>query len=184
MSIIKQDYGELSSGGEQYEETLLWENPNPTSNFAQQAVTLSDDINNYDYISVEYKSSKPATIASKVIIPVNDFKAYSGTTASASDGNKGFRWFIGSRYQDGSNTYGYVRYVSYTSDTSITITNGYALGTTTTSVQTVVIPYKIYGVKKVGGLSETILWENTNLGATSFPNQNITLSNGNFAYYE
>ena len=33
-------------------ETVLWTNPSPSSSFAGQTVTLSDDIKNYDYVGI------------------------------------------------------------------------------------------------------------------------------------
>lgn len=34
--------------------TLLWSNPSPTSTFAAQTVTLSESLNNYDYLCLDY----------------------------------------------------------------------------------------------------------------------------------
>ena len=45
-------------GGGMLEETVLWTNPSPTSDFAAQTVTLSDSISNYDYIKFEYLMHK------------------------------------------------------------------------------------------------------------------------------
>lgn len=42
--------------GKPYQKTVLWENSSPTSNFASQTVTLSDNISNYDQIAIISKS--------------------------------------------------------------------------------------------------------------------------------
>ena len=36
-------------------KTLLWTNPNPTSNMSYGDITLSDNFDNYDYLMIEYK---------------------------------------------------------------------------------------------------------------------------------
>ena len=67
-----------SGGGGQMVETVLWTNSNPSaSTFAAQAATLSDDIDNYDYICVEYaRTYNQLTTKSKVYYPVSDYKVY------------------------------------------------------------------------------------------------------------
>lgn len=46
-------------GGETWTETLLWENPSPTADFAFTTFTeWPNDIPNYDYIKIVFKSAK------------------------------------------------------------------------------------------------------------------------------
>ena len=68
-----------SGGGGQMVETVLWTNPNPSvaTGFAAQAATLSDDINNYEWIAVEYARIYNAlTSINKVYLKVSDYKTY------------------------------------------------------------------------------------------------------------
>jgi hypothetical protein len=61
---------------EGFKEVTLWENPSPTSAFANQTVTLSDSLDNYNYIAISYiyTSATPATDASVALMSVEDFK--------------------------------------------------------------------------------------------------------------
>ena len=43
-----------SGGGGTLKETVLWTNGSPTASFAPQDVTLSDDIDNYDFLKIEF----------------------------------------------------------------------------------------------------------------------------------
>lgn len=47
--------------------TKLWENPDPTADFAQQQVTLSKDATNYDFLMIELKYRKNADYRFNVI---------------------------------------------------------------------------------------------------------------------
>ena len=51
-------------GGAKQTETVLWTNSSPTSNFADQNVTLSDSMSNYDYLKFTYKkaTNKPIKV--------------------------------------------------------------------------------------------------------------------------
>lgn len=39
-------------------EVVLWTNPSPTADFGEQTITLSDDIDNFDFIEFAYKPDK------------------------------------------------------------------------------------------------------------------------------
>lgn len=45
----------------------LWENPDPTSDFAQQQITLSEDATNYEFLMIELKYMKSADYRYNVI---------------------------------------------------------------------------------------------------------------------
>ncbi len=70
-----------SGGGGQMVETVLWTNSNPSaSTFAAQAVTLSEDIDNYDFIAIEYaRAYNNLTSKNKVYYKVSDFKTFKST---------------------------------------------------------------------------------------------------------
>lgn len=72
MSIIKQDFGEFNII---FNETVLWSNPNPAANMAPLSVTLSDSIDNYDFIKVTSRASvTDTTYLGAVLMSVEDFK--------------------------------------------------------------------------------------------------------------
>ena len=55
-------------------ETVLWTNNSPTSTFANQTVTLSDNISDYDYLCFEYRSTTGSSAkTSKVFVKTTDF---------------------------------------------------------------------------------------------------------------
>ena len=56
--------------GKTWTETLLWTNPSPTAQFNGQDVTLSEAVDNYEYIRIEYGYNKNSTTLRSVIIPV------------------------------------------------------------------------------------------------------------------
>ena len=56
------------------EETTLWTNSSPTSSFAGQAVALSDDITNYDYIRVYWRYNTTDATEVSVLMSVSDFQ--------------------------------------------------------------------------------------------------------------
>lgn len=130
-----------SGGGGTLKETVLWTNPSPTANFNRQSVTLSDDINNYDYIAVEYiysKSSVDETEKSKSIMSVTDFKKGNlGTLVS--------RTCMALGIINSSNTT-YNRQVWYRDDTTIEISACYAM-TSTATANGNAVPLQIIGIK-------------------------------------
>lgn len=63
--LIKVDYGSVGGGGVE-NATLLWTNPNPTSNFSAQ--TLALDLTNYGAILVEARFSTSGANKSIVYI--------------------------------------------------------------------------------------------------------------------
>lgn len=129
------------SGGTTPTETVLWTNPSPTANFGKQSVTLSDDINNYDYIVVEYIYSRSSTIdteKSKSIMSITDFKE-GGVGTSVS------RTCMALGIINGSNA-SYTRQVWYQDDTTIQISACYAM-TSTTQANGNAVPLQIIGIK-------------------------------------
>jgi hypothetical protein len=76
-------YSERPTG---FNETTLWTNSSPTSSFADQNVTLSDDIDNYDYIQFEYANTRTNDVRSKVIMSVSELKQTGNSTGQNSLG--------------------------------------------------------------------------------------------------
>lgn len=106
----------------------LWENPSPTSEFAGQTITLSDDITNYRYYEVIYRlSTGTAYIFNTGKIPVGSL------TALLSAYNKNYK-----------------RVISAISGTSVTFGNGQnysTYGGSTTDSNSYLIPVEILAYK-------------------------------------
>ncbi len=111
---------------------LLWTNPSPTASFAPQTISL--DLSKYDEIEIFYAGS--ASVANRWTTSVRIVKE-KGTVLSA-----------------GANLL-YWRYVT-PSNTGINFETGYATqtyGANANVDNSLIIPYKIYGIK-MGRLSE------------------------------
>lgn len=52
--MVKMRYGTPGAGGQGARVSLLWDNPNVTSTFGAQTVTLSNGIKGFDLILVSY----------------------------------------------------------------------------------------------------------------------------------
>ena len=68
---IKKKGGKKESG---FDETTLWTNNAPTSAFAAQTITLSDSIDNYDYIKISAVYSTASNTLATAMMSVADFK--------------------------------------------------------------------------------------------------------------
>lgn len=131
-------------GGEQYNETVLWTNPSPSSNFATQTITLSDSLDNYEYVGVSWAYSTSAQTGSNTnreVMLVEDFKK-AIEPASTTRTNP----IIGSR---GTNST-YARSAFYVSSTQVLFGNAFALNATGTS-NAYSIPLQVVGIQKSGG---------------------------------
>lgn len=119
-------------------ETTLWTNSSPSSNYASDTVTLSSDIDNFDYIEVEFKSHKSQSSTQKTLMSVADFKLAK---------NSGFasqytpRLAIGGSYNNNATVA--LRGVAYESDTQL-IFGTCRAGTTTKNDYA--IPVRVIGV--------------------------------------
>lgn len=117
-------------------ETILWTNSAPTSAFAAQNVTLSDDINNYKYIKISFRVSTSNSETSSVIMSVEDLKNTdvfdsTGLTYGSMSGN-GYK----------------VRDYYYVNNTSISFTSGYQINYVNTDNNSC-IPVEITGLNKL-----------------------------------
>ena len=126
--------------GKPYQKAVLWENSSPTTAFADQVVTLSDSIKNYDEIKVEYAYATNNSAKQSEYISVSDLLL----TANA-DGKYSFS--IGCT----TYSYWYVRVIYYTSDTELHISTCCRVSGNSND-NTTIIPLKIIGIKK--GLGE------------------------------
>lgn len=137
----------IGSGEGRLEETTLWENSSPTSDFSAKTVTLLQGMSNFNFVKI-YWYGNSATISygslpeecGEVIIPISNF--ISKTTTNSVRRAKLIIGGTGS----GSATAHYSRRVSYVSDTQIDFTAATAWGGTGSSNASC-IPYKISGLK-------------------------------------
>lgn len=120
----------IGGGGSGFTETSLWTNNAPTSGFANQTVTLSADMNNYDYLKIKYRISTTNSREKSELIPPTEFD-------TTNDG----RFALG-----GTASTNYARLLVKVSGTQITISDCKQFGGTTTT-NTNLIPTSIVGCK-------------------------------------
>lgn len=127
----------VGSGG--LTPTTLWSNTSPTSDFPASdttiTVTLSDDIDNYEYIKIKARRSKSDATEYAIIYSVEDFKKLNNANG-ASAGALAYNY-------NSSNS---ARVFYYTSNTSVTFELAKALNSTGTA-RTGAIPLEIIGLK-------------------------------------
>lgn len=128
-------------GGGKLDETVLWTNPNLTSDFASQTVTLSDNVDNYDFIKFVFNLSTTAATHRCSIYSVEELKTFVNPTNDWSRASSPMR--------SNSNNASFVRGIIYQSSNSLTIGNasGYQSSSTSNSA---LIPYQIIGMKYSG----------------------------------
>lgn len=127
-------------GGGQMTETVLWTNPNVANTFAEQTITLTDSITNYDYIKVTVASSTTNnTEYMDTIYKVSDFMTYVKPSSSA---NHWPQAAVGARAGGASN----FRTLLYVPDNKISISNGIISGSSSAQ-NTRVIPVTVKGLK-------------------------------------
>ena len=122
--------------GKRFDETTLWTNNAPTNTFAGQSVTISEDMDNFDYIKVKFRLSTTDATESSCSFVVSELKQFTTTSISP----------VGSIAGYTASSTSYARFISYESDTSIKITGGFRLNTSGSS-NSVLIPTSIVGCK-------------------------------------
>lgn len=127
---------------------LLWTNPDPTSEFTAKTVNL--DLSNYDSVQIVYKG----------------FRTYGESYTAKSDvGSSGCR--MGCHINTSGSAYPMVLERAY--DVTISGVQFYAgsgksTNSTSTSTQNgCCVPYKIYGIRKLGGVVNKLLRAISNL---------------------
>jgi hypothetical protein len=117
----------MASGTIKSNFTLLWENPNPSSDFAAQTISLSSS--NYKFLMVV-------------------FKRWSGGGAISAIAPKGYNIDLLTNSPEPGGARAYARLLTRVSDTSYSAAAAYmATGTTAAAVSnSSVIPIMIYGI--------------------------------------
>lgn len=116
-------------------ETTLWTNPSPTSSFASQNVSLSDNISNYDFIKIQFRVSTSVSNSASIIVSKEDLLTMTNATNTP-------KFALGAIESSVTHT----RAGYYVSDTSINIGNTYRTNSTTT-YNAVCIPTEVIGMK-------------------------------------
>lgn len=130
----------LVMGGGSESETLLWENPSPSSSFAEQNVTLSSSVDNFKKLRIEfYRTTTDRAYIYTFSFPVmlEDGTAYMYRTG-ASNPKVALSWF-------NSESSGYARQGAISSSTVFRFYENRRLNSSGT-INTHMIPYRIYGV--------------------------------------
>ena len=124
-------------GGAKQTETVLWTNPSPDSNFAGQTITLSESIDNFDYIKVTAKKAyNNSTFYTAFIVTPENFKK---TLSSLGSDRVEISFTIAGDY---------TRRVLYVDNTSVNFSLAYKLGASGTS-QSYAIPLEILGLNEL-----------------------------------
>lgn len=119
------------SGGS---ETTLWTNSSPTSNFAAQNINLSQSISNFKFIRIYWRVKASVSTENSIIVSASNFSSFGA-------GNNINALLIGIRGSSGALSGRAVRYVS---DTSLNISDAYAMNTSGSGKDSS-IPTKITG---------------------------------------
>ena len=125
-------------GGGRLKETVLWTNPNPTSSsgFANQTVTLSDNISNYKYISIKGAINYVQSERTDYFFEASQFPHFTANQAYPQP----YIGFYNNNY--------FLRLALYISDTQIAFDLGMRIiGANKTWDNTVCIPISISGWK-------------------------------------
>ena len=127
-------------GGGTLKETTLWTNPSPSSAFAAQTVTLSQDFTTFDYVRIYWMQGSANTTDVFYIDIPSDVMVESFIQS----GNP--KPFISlCAWRDDTN-YSMARRVFYSSNTKIQFTTAILMNGTGTN-NALIIPTKISGIK-------------------------------------
>lgn len=128
-------YSAKPTGG--FSETTLWTNSSPTSSFAAQSVTLSQSIQNFDYIRINYNLTKSNSTSGQVVYPSSYLASLTATS-----GNRINAGLTGGLNNNGN----WVRTITAPSNTSIAFTTA-TRGASSSSSSDNLIPTSIVGLK-------------------------------------
>lgn len=170
----------IGSGGGDYVETVLWENPSPTATpYNATTVTLSQSIQNFEYLKFVYKGDNNSTNMMNIIVSVEDFLNCLNTPGSST---ASYSLRLAHSFTSSGSSILAVRGVVYSSDTEVQFTATYRVNSSG-SYNSFCIPLKILGLKKPTSTGETVLYTNSDPTA-SYAGQTITLSQSieNFKY--
>lgn len=120
--------------GKNFDETVLWTNANPTSSYVATDITLSDDVDNYDYIKFVCRYSTSSNVTLSELCTLADFKSTLNTASN------NMRFAVASIATSSFAA----RCLSYISDTSARISAAFTASGTDNSR---IIPLSVVGCK-------------------------------------
>ena len=124
--------------GKGYTETVLWQNPSPTSEFVSGNVTLSDSLSNYKYIKIKARAATTNETIWSTIYLVDDFKTFAQNSTVSGCGHIAIMNANNARRSRG---------LVYVDDTTVNFKVAYEDGNSTL-LNTTVIPLQIIGIKE------------------------------------
>jgi hypothetical protein len=127
------------SGGGTMTETKLWENPNPTTSFSRQTIALSDDMDNYQYLKFDFRSSSSNDESASILVPIDTVKKCTIPSSGAGQ-------YVNVGLVCLGNGTRYCRMIGYISNSSIEFSVAYQMNGSGTP-STMSIPLKVSGMK-------------------------------------
>ena len=122
-------------------ETVLWTNPNSTTGFSSQSVSIAPyKLNDFDYIKIEYQGSINAISGSKSILFEPGALLNGDPNAMYPD------IVLGAQSSQSTEYYARKAYATAIDATQIYFTTSAKVGSSSV-VNNAIIPIKIYGVK-------------------------------------
>ena len=143
MSEVLASLKKIGGNVEQYTETVLWTNPDPTTTFNAQAVTLSESMGNYKYIGINFAYSTiygTGDCESTILLSVEDFRK--------GGYNTGVRRNTASMVMVNISNTARDRAVYYINDTSVRFDTCYQVASAS-SDNTNVVPLEILGINEL-----------------------------------
>lgn len=143
MTALAVRYGTISdrnkSGGAKTTETLLWTNPSPTTARSSLDATLSQSLQNFQKIRVEYAYNTGSSDAPYyVVFPVKDANGdYMFPSGSGKQ-----RMSLG---LNNASSHAFTRHFYVSDDTTIHFNNAYRVNTSGNTSSNL-IPWNIYGI--------------------------------------
>lgn len=130
-----------SGSGGGMTETTLWTNPDSTTGFSSQSVSISPyKLNDFDYIKIEYQGS---------INSISGIKSIMFEPSALLNGNSNAMYsdiVLGAQVAQSTEYYARKTYALAIDATQIYFTNSTKVGSSSV-VNNAIIPIKIYGVK-------------------------------------
>lgn len=125
-------------GGGGLVRTTLWTNSSPTSDYPSSTstvtvdATLSDDMDNYQYLEFIFRKSTSNSDTFSMIIPVSEFKLTEGGTGIGkykyvASVTTTYVSNMRNFYYGGDTTVKFERFITYRSNSSNVVTNSYAV---------------------------------------------------------
>lgn len=124
-------------GGGALKETVLWTNPSPNADYASATVTLSQSVENFDFIKIYYKGIKTSVTEMFFIFPIETWNSATRTAYAP---------WLSIDCRNGSGTVPFARGIIPDTNNTVLIDTAHNL-TDGSTANTIVIPLRICGLK-------------------------------------